>query len=117
MNFDEKGETLCPRCKGVKPETCLFCKGYGKVDWIELLTGGKKIKVWPIYHRGGCGKVAFYSLVKPKPRKTLFAEEIILINGTKPKIGKPVGPCGSCGGTLNSLTISTRSVGNPVKIK
>ena len=55
--FLRKGEMLCPSCNGkgylgisltrsksigrAKPKPCDKCKGNGKIDWVENITGKK----------------------------------------------------------------------------
>lgn len=111
--FDENGETECPKCKNINPETCLFCKGHGKVDWLDLATGGKKIKVWPYYHKKGCGKIIFYSLVEPNPRKRIWASDIILLNGKIAKPGSKLPNCPHCND--GTWLLESFNFGKPIK--
>jgi len=51
----KEGETICPECKGKghfqddhnNIQTCEKCKGYGKLDWVEMVVGKSSWRVEP----------------------------------------------------------------------
>lgn len=37
----QEGEVICPKCQGhsMRKYWCSRCFGYGKLDWLEVITG------------------------------------------------------------------------------
>jgi len=56
-------------------------------------------------HEPGCDGPAFYSLYMIDGYPSRHIDDILLLDGTKPEVGKPI-RCGTCGKHWTNLEIS-----------